>query len=456
MNTTRKLAHAALLAAGFLAAPIYSAACTANQAKPFTSGPLDAQGMFSEWVVDSNGIGLQICNVSVTNDGAPPPCFYDPPVPNNALSQALGRGNEAFLFLANSVFTTTGAAPVDAVIVMGLEEAFLSAAPQAGFQTQFQRLRTRLNVNAVGHYTVETPWRTTTYTVDALLPPGNGQNRAEVSDPIDITFAAGASVPGMVAPFLVASPEIPGFGKAQGYIGDGLTLTTVSGSPCNTNYVQITAVGLDGITPIDIGGNVRNAAGQIQANVYRNDQFTVMGKLAPVHAVPLSIGNAYYTRNAGADTVMVMAEGSTSASEQASMTVQVGTASTALAKESIRFFGTTGVTGALPATISVTATDPGIPSIANTQTATLTDLVTITTAQADCTGTGALRQCTLTVNASSSDDGSGGAVTLTVAHSNTPVVNGAAVITGPGIPAAVTVSSSNGGIATRNVTVVNH
>ncbi|MEY4748767.1 MAG: hypothetical protein RIQ60_981 [Pseudomonadota bacterium] len=203
MNTTRKLAHAALLAAGMLATPIFVAACPADQAKPFTSGPLDAQGMFSTWIVDSNGVGLQVCNVSVTNDGNPPPCFFDPPVAGNALSQTLGRGNEAFLFLANSVFTTTGAAPVDAVIVMGVEEAFLSPSPQAGFQTQFQRLRTRLNVNAVGRYTVETPWRTSTYVVDTLLAPGNGQNRAEISDPIDITFGASATVPGMVAPFLV-------------------------------------------------------------------------------------------------------------------------------------------------------------------------------------------------------------------------------------------------------------
>ena len=41
-------------------------------------------------------------------------------------------------------------------------------------------------------------------------------------------------------------------------IGDGLTLSTVTGSPCGTNFVRITATKLDGVTPIDInnGSNV--------------------------------------------------------------------------------------------------------------------------------------------------------------------------------------------------------
>jgi hypothetical protein len=442
MNTTRQLAHAAILAAGFLAAPLFAVGCPADQAKPFTSGPLDAQGMFSQWVVDSNGVGLTTCTDSVTADGNPPPCFYDPAVLGNALSQTLGRGNEAFMFLANSVFTTVGANPVDAVVVMGVETAFLSAEPQVGFQTQFQRLRTRLNVNALGRYTVETPWRTTTYIVDTLLAPGNGQNRAEISDPIDITFGTSASVPGMVAPFLTANPALPG---TAGYIGDGLTLTTVTGSPCGANFVRVTAVGLDGLTPIDINNG---------SNVYTEPLFTVMGKLTPVAPTPLAITSAFYTRNAGATSVTAMAEGSSRATAVASLSV--GTSVTPMSHDATRFYASTPVVGVLPTGVSITTSDPSAASQPNTQSAPLRDLVTIGLAEARCSGTGLLRNCLLTVNASSSDDGSGGVTpTLTLQHLNSALINGAIASNSKAVPASVTVTSSAGGAAVKPVTVIN-
>jgi hypothetical protein len=445
----RILAQAVLLAVSTFAMSWNAVACPSNVAKPFTSGPLDAQGMFSDWVVDMNGVALKVCTDSNTADGNPPPCFYDPIEPGNALSATLGRGVEAFVFLANSVFTTTGAAPVDAVIVMGVETAFLSPTVTAGFQTQFQRLRTRLNVAAVGIYTVETPWGKSIYRVDTLLPPGNGQNRAEVSEPIDISFGPNSSVPGLVSPFLVANPPIPGFGQAEGYIGDGLTPTTVKGSPCGDNFIRITATGLDGVTPIDINNG---------SNVYTDPNFTIMGKLAPVAKVPLSIGSVYYTRNSQVDTVTVMAEGSTSASQLANATVEINGVVNPLAKDVNRFYGTVPTVApvALPQQVSVTASDPGIPSLANTMLAPMTDLVTISSAVARCSGTGPAK-CVLTVNASSSDDGSGadGAATLTLQHSNTPFVVGSASTTSAAIPASVTVVSSKGGVAVKPVTVIN-
>ena len=44
------------LAAALFVTPLATLACTVDSAKPFTSGPLDAQGMFPQWVVDNNGI----------------------------------------------------------------------------------------------------------------------------------------------------------------------------------------------------------------------------------------------------------------------------------------------------------------------------------------------------------------------------------------------------------------
>ncbi|MEY4748764.1 MAG: hypothetical protein RIQ60_978 [Pseudomonadota bacterium] len=449
----RQLAHAALLAAGFLATPLFVAACPVDAAKPFNSGPLDPAGsqlgLFSEWIVDANGVGLQVCTDSINPlTGVAPPCVVTPVVPGNTLSAQLNRGVEAFYYLANSVFTTTGAYPIDVVIVMGIESAFLAPEPTVGFQTQFQRWRTRINVNQVGIYTVETPWSKSVHRVDTLLPPGNGQNRAEISVPIDVSFGADASVPGLVAPFLVANPPIAGYGPAQGYIGDGLTPTKVTGSPCGANYVKITATGLDGVTPIDINNG---------SNVVINDQFTVSGKLAPVAAVPLHIGAAYYTRSGGADTVTVMAEGSGVSALQAAMTTDINGSTVALKRDANRFYAHVPVAGALPASLSVTATDSGRPSTPNTQTAAIKDLVTIGLAEARCSGSGANKSCLLTVQASSSDDGSGpnGAPLLTLEHNRAPLVAGAVSTVSPAVPGAVTVLSSQGGVASRPVIVIN-
>jgi hypothetical protein len=453
MKRFNDLGRMALLAAGFLATPLFVAACPVDNAKPFNSGPFDPAGsqlgLFSEWIVDSNGVGLQVCTDSINPaTGVAPPCVVTPVIPGNALSAQLNRGVEAFYYLANSVFTTTGANPVDVVIVMGIESAFLAPEPTVGFQTQFQRWRTRVNVSKVGIYTVETPWSKSVHRVDTLLPPGNGQNRAEISVPIDVSFGADASVPGLIAPFLIANPPIPGYGPAQGYIGDGLTPTKVTGSPCGANYVKITATGLDGVTPIDINNG---------SNVVVNDQFTISGKLAPVAAVPLAIGASYYTRSAGTDTVTVMAEGSTSATQAADMTVVVNGVAVSLAKDVSRFYGSVPVTGSLPANITVTASDTGRPSTPNTQTATLKDLVTIGRAEARCSGTGVNKSCLLTVDASSSDDGSGatGTPVLTLQHNQAPLVNGTVATVAAAIPAAVTVLSSQGGVASRPVIVIN-
>jgi len=454
-------ALAAVLLATPLVTPLATLACTVDSAKPFTSGPLDAQGMFPQWVVDGNGIALQICNDSNTNDGQPPPCFYDPVEVGNPLSEALGRGAEAFMFLADSVFTSPGTASVDAVIVMGVETAFLGPVA-AGNQTQFQRLRTRLNVNATGIYTVETPWGTKSYTVTSLLRPGNGQNRAEISDPVDITFNPNSTVPGLVSPFLIANDM--GTANPNFYIGDGLTPTTVTGSPCGRNFVRVTAVGLDGVTPIPIN-RFPNAEGD-PINVYTERLFTVSGKRAPMAEVPLAITSAYYSRAKGVNQVTVMAEGSTSSTQASSATVDVVGFAANLIKQDNRFYATVPVQPfTLPQQISVTAMDPGLPSIPNTKTANLTDLVGVTRAEAICTGTGNRKSCTLTVVASSSDDGSGadGVPVLTVQPLNLTMTaatpNSAfparLTYTTTGLPAAVKVVSSKGGVGARRVTVIN-
>jgi hypothetical protein len=435
------------LAAALLAfsTGLSAATCTVDPTTPFTSGPADPVSRFPQWVVDANGVGLSVCTDSVDGQGNPPPCFYDPPIAGNTYSQQIGRGNEAFYFLADNTFTTSGAAAVDAVIVMAVESAFLSPEPTDGYQTQFQRLRIRVNVGATGIYTIEHPWGRKTYTVDTLLPPGNGQNRMEISDPTDISFPASASVKGMVTPFLRWDPATAP-AAAAGYLGDGVTLHRVIGSPCGNNVVRISAVALDGVTPIAI--DPTDADGDGSTSSYANPLFTVMGKFMPNAVTPLSVGNAYYSRVGGATTINVMAQ----SSPTASVSVEPGGA---LASDGAgRFFSSTVYSGAsLPAALRVSATDTVNQAQTNVQAnVPLRDLVSVTLARATCSST--TRLCSLTVNASSSDVT--GAPALTLAHTGTALVNGSVTVDNlSSLPADVTVTSAAGGAASLPVTVVN-
>ena len=127
-----------------------------------------------------------------------------------------------------------------------------------------------------------------------------------------------------------------------------------------------------------------------------------------------------------------------------------------MVKDFNRFHGTVPVTGTLPATVNITATDNGRPSLPNTQVAPLKDPVTIGMAEARCSGSGVTKSCLLTVQASSSDDGSGAVTpTLTLQHNQSILVGGASTTSSAALPAAVTVLSSQGGVASRPVTVIN-
>ncbi|MEY8875861.1 MAG: hypothetical protein AB9M60_05085 [Leptothrix sp. (in: b-proteobacteria)] len=421
---------------------LFAAVCATDPATPFTAGPLDPLSKFSTWVVDSNGVGLQTCLDAVDSQGNPPPCIFTPVVPGNAYSAAIGRGVEAFYYLANSKFTTPGANAMSVVMVMGMESAFLSPTPVDGAQTQFSRLRIRINVSTKGTYTIEHPWGTKTFTVTQLLKAGNGQNRDEISDVTDVVFAPDAPSPGLVTPFLKWDPASLPLAPA-GYLGDGLTLHSVTGSPCGTNFVRITAVDDKG-APMNI--DPTNDDGDNDSHTYTYKLFTIQGKLAPQTITPLAVGSAYYSRAAGVQT-SVFADASPSAAVSAD-----GLPMATDGKG--RFYLTTPVaSGVPPTTVVVAAQDRTKPSVINSQTIPVTDLVTVTRADAVCSKT-APRACTLTVEASSSDVT--GAPVLTLGHYNVPLTGGTVTLSNlPSVPGDVSVGSSFNGVGSKPVTVTN-
>jgi hypothetical protein len=442
MTKIRQIGHVAILAAGFLATPLFAAVCPANTATPFTAGPANAVSKFADWVVDSNGAGLQICLDSAGGLGLAPPCIYSPVVPGNAFSATIGRGVEAFYYLADSKFVTPGVNAIDTTIVLSVESAFTTPEPTDGFQIMFSRARFRLDVSTVGIYKVEYPWGTKTYTVDTLLPPGNGQNRAEISDVTDVIFNAGGPAVGEVTPFLPWDPAVLPAAPV-GYMGDGITLHTITGAPCGNNFVRITATDLAGV-PLNIDPN--NDDGDNDPSTYTNRLFTVQGKFAPASITPLSVSDAYYSRTTVGTNLSVFVNSAPGAAVTAN-----GAAMTS--DHSGRFYLTSPLVGLPPASVLVSSQDLTQPSTAVSQTAPVTDLVTIDKAEAICS-IAAPKTCSLTVTASSSDAVALPALTLGLY--NVPLVAGSVTLNGLlSLPASVSVSSAGLGVASKPVTITN-
>ncbi len=437
MMKKRPLAAALALAIGVMASPLAQAVCRPGNALPFTAGPASAVHGFAEQVVDSEGVALVICTDSVDGQGNPPPCFFDPVIPGNATSEANGFGGEGFWFLSENTITTTGAAAVNALVVMATEAAYATEVPAPNDQFAFTRLRIRMDIAQPGIYTVAYPWGVKQYVVTTT-------GRRVVNETTDTEFTPGGSRTGTVGPWLRWDPTVTP-AAPEGYIGDGLTPHRVIGSPCGQNFVRISATTMDGRTPIAIDPTDADRDGSTSG--ITNLLFTVQGKLAPQAITPLAINGAYYAREAGNISVTAFATAPSTASLMATPGGNMSSDGNG------RFFSSLSVT-AVPTSVQVTANNASQGNSPNTQNLPVTDLVTISRAQAVCSGTP--RSCALSVNATSSDKIATGAPTLTLTLNNAPLAGGAISVNGLSVlPATVTVTSSAGGQAVKPLTVIN-
>jgi len=126
--------------------------------------------------------------------------------------------------------------------------------PTAGLQLVFSRLRIRIaGLQPFGTYTITHP-----YGVETFIANNLGS--------INQTIDTGAGVPGFLGPVSAGSRVGPSYlvwdatppAAPAGFVGDGVTPHTVTGSPCGTNFFRV-----DG--PLTLGG--------VQTNL-----FTVIGK----------------------------------------------------------------------------------------------------------------------------------------------------------------------------------
>lgn len=346
------LATAMLTAMAFTA----HAACPANGATPFYASPVDPANGFAEYVEDSQGLALALCL-------NPNFCFFDPVVPGNTFSELIGFGAEGFWWLGEATLTTAGG--VDAVIVMGAEAAFNTEDPGPGEQFPFTRLRIRVDIAIPGIYTVTHPFGQETY----VLP--NAGTRV-INDSFDIEFMPNAVNQGRVAPWLTwdtfpgdSALDINNDGVDE-FIGISGVAHAVKGAPCGNNFFRISAVALDGVTPIAIDPDDQDGDGDTSS--ITENLFSIQGRVFPGNVeTPLSVGGVTYSRNAGGITRLNLhATAPTTATVGYDTTPADGVVGdeTAMTGDGLgRFFGTELLGNTPPpATVEVVATNVAQPN----------------------------------------------------------------------------------------------
>jgi len=406
------------------------AACPADGATPLNIGPVNPVNGFPEYVVDSEGVAMQICLDEIASDGTPVGCLFDPPDPDaTSFSSQIGFGAEAFWWLAESSIDTPR---LSALVVQAIEAAFVAEVPIDGEQFPFTRLRIRVDMPEPGIYTVIHPYGEETFIVDAI---DNGQ---EIRESFDIEFAADTVHQGRVGPVLRwdATPPAP----PPGYLGDGLTEHTITGSPCGNNFFRVVGVGLDGVTPIDLDGNGNN--------LVQNDLFVVAGQLFDgLVQAPLSVNRSTYARTAGGEgQVDVFASSATTASVSFGGGANLPPSEIPLSSDGAgKFFSDVVLADAsvLPSTVTITASNPGNDdSVVSNM---LVDEVTISRLEYDTTSG------ELLVEADSSDDFNPPVLT---AMGYGDLAEDGLVVSVAVPPPFVTVVSSAGGSDTEPVRIV--
>jgi len=390
------------------------AVCPENGVTPLTVGPANPQNGFPVWFQDTNARAVELCL-------DPAFCFFDPADPLNPFSVQIGFGPEAFWWAADTGITTT---EVDALLVMAVEAAFANEDPVDGDQFPFTRLRIRVDVPAVGTYTITHPYGREVFVVTTV---GAG-NEINMSRDIPV-IGFNNQHNGSVGPLLVAVAPPP----PPGFLGDFNIDQTVTGSPCDTNLFSIVAPG------VDLGSGAGVAV--------TTTAFAVQGKIfTGVLPVPLEVTRASYARTATGGQIDVFA---TSAPDATLNLSGAGFTTTLMSGDGTgKFFANIAFTSPFtpPSFVTVVATRTGdTPTTINKP---LVDIITITLADYNLTNgaTGDLR-----VRATSSD--TVGPVVLTASGFGNLVAGELIISALNNPPPTVTVQSSIGGFDTEPVNI---
>jgi len=379
-------------------------------------GPVDAENGFPRWYKDAAGTRLELA-VDPRDPFAQ--AMGDLPDPLAPVRFPDNFPDEAFYFLAEAEMPVGGQPrPGRARLVLALEAAFGgSGAVAEGQQMVFARIRVRLDGGIPGAaYTFTHPYGQT----DPLVADESG--RVFVTE--DLGGGPGqfdvAVTDGEVAPFLRWTADAP-----AGYLGDGATEHTVTGSPLGTNFFRVEGPQVGG------AGAAPDPADPANPDKIFTDLFTVQGRVSTLAGAEVT--RAVYSRGAGAVVLDVFAR-----SEPGQTLRAAGTTLTSAGGD----YHTRAQVLQAPAAVDVVNATDQPPTIA---TGLVTDAVTVLVADYDT------EQGQLTVEASSSDLDDPPQLIVTGFG---PLTGGKQVfplIDAP--PASVQVVSSHGGADRRHVLV---
>lgn len=393
-------------------------------------GPTSEDHHFPLWYKDSLGVRLAL---ALDPNDAFAPTMGELPVPGAPVSFPGNFPEESFYMSVQAQMTTGGtAAPGRARLVLALEAAFGGTGEVVeGQQLVFGRVRVRIDGAVPGAgYTFTHPYGQT----DPLLADDRG--RVFVTEDIGtVPLAFAEALGSQVAPFLrwtSGAARAPGeFDPPPGYLGDGVTPHTITGSPLGFNFFRI-----EGPDIADAGGP-RDPDDPANINKILTPLFTVQGRLATVAGV--DVPRAVYFRTAGgAVTVDVFA---TSEPGQVIEIGGPGISPTAMRGEQERYVARAAAGTAVPPSVEVSNIRDAPPT---RKTAAVTDAVTIARADYD------LATGTLVVEAASSDEGT--PPTLTAVDLG-PLTAGQGSFPVGAPPVTVQVTSSGRGSARRTVAV---
>ena len=248
-----------LATAGLLAASGLSLIATSADAALSNVGPVDPATNFPAFYTDDRGTSLQ-------------PCLDGPPLCPTTRAELLAftppEDGEAFYYNA-----TSSAGGID--ILLALEMAFADAG--AGQQVVFQRTQYSARPGSLqpnSTYTITDPFGTNQCTSNAAGQIPNNACRTESA------VAAGnftSAMTGRLGRFLMSTVTSPG------YLSDG-GVHPITGSPTGVNRVEVRGPGI---------------AGNCGANCDSNDQFTVLGKLAPGAMGSIDVGTMDFGAQSG-------------------------------------------------------------------------------------------------------------------------------------------------------------
>ncbi|MFI8479503.1 hypothetical protein ACIGCM_02930 [Pseudomonas sp. NPDC078700] len=419
---------------------------------------LAENGFFAAWYQDTHGRTLDLClskNLSSRVPSTPgAPSYMCSLLPNPGIfddAQPLvfptNFPDEAFWFTADAEIVDA-ASGIDLSYGSALEAAFGGDVPAPNDQISFARVRIRVDVPSIGTYTVTHPYGVEIFEVTAEDFDTDGDRAINMTRDIGIgvPLTYTGALAGDVGPFLrsVNGPYTetdPDTGAADTFIGDPNVLEPVTGSPFNTNYIRI-----EGPGGIDLS----------------TDVFAISGKLSTVvRPTPAMVERATYSRSDDSQGIVsaqqdVFVSAPPPPGKADYLDANGDEVVMSEADSTGHWYGQSTLNPSVPATITVTA-DNSLAIASSTVTTVaspLVDHVVIQKAEYS------LSSGTLTVHASSSDEMT--IPTLSVHNSDGDLIaplSGGVMKTlttniTPIPPAAITVSSSNGGSDTEEVIIL--